>query len=61
LELFVLFEYSRHMAFPNENRSITPLLKLLIVTFFTPEAEFLVPDWRDIVDSDIGLSYQPAR
>jgi hypothetical protein len=24
-------------------------------------AKFLVPDWGDIVDSGIGLSYRPAR
>jgi hypothetical protein len=30
-------------------------------TEFNSVAEFLVPDWRDIVDSCIGLSYRPAR
>ncbi len=27
----------------------------------TPVAKFFVPDWGDIVDSGIGLSYQLAR
>jgi hypothetical protein len=26
----------------------------------TPIAKFIVPDWEDKVDSDIGLSYRPA-
>ena len=26
-----------------------------------PEAKFIVPTWGDKVDSDIGLSYWPAR
>jgi hypothetical protein len=26
-----------------------------------PEAKFIVPDWGNQVDSDIGLSYRPAR
>ncbi len=26
-----------------------------------PVAEFLVPDWGDLVDSGKGLSYRPAR
>ncbi len=25
-----------------------------------PEAKFLIPDWGDIVDSALGLSYRPA-
>jgi hypothetical protein len=27
----------------------------------SPVAKFIVPDWGDKVDSDIGLSYRPAR
>ncbi len=26
-----------------------------------PEAKFIFPDWEDIVDSVIGLSYRPVR
>jgi hypothetical protein len=40
------------------------LLLLLISPFYknipAPEAKFIVPEWGDIVDSGIGLSYRPA-
>jgi hypothetical protein len=26
-----------------------------------PVAKFLIPDWGDIINSGIGLSYRPAR
>jgi hypothetical protein len=28
---------------------------------YAPVAKFLVPEWGDIVDSDIGLLHRPAR
>ncbi len=31
------------------------------LTPWTPETEFIDPDWGDKVNSGIGLSYRPAR